>query len=46
MTTSAHIPLYYPIQQFLIKPYVKGAGSNNIFDHYWNEISILKRVES
>ena len=37
-----YIPLYYPIQQFLIKPYAKGAGSNNVFDHYWNEISILQ----
>ena len=26
---------------FLIQPYVKGAGSNTAFDHYWNEIKIL-----
>ena len=38
----AYIPLYYSVGQFLIKPYVKGAGTNNFFDHYWNEISILQ----
>ena len=37
-----YIPLYYSVGQFLIKPYVKGAGTNNFFDHYWNEISILQ----
>jgi oligopeptide transport system substrate-binding protein len=37
-----YIPLYYSVGQFLFKPYLKGAGSNNFFDHYWNEISILQ----
>lgn len=36
-----YIPLYYSVGNFLIQPYVKGAGSNTAFDHYWNEISIL-----
>jgi ABC-type oligopeptide transport system substrate-binding subunit len=35
-----YIPLYYSVGSFLIKPYVKGAGSNAFFDHYWNEIQI------
>ena len=38
----AYIPLYYSVGQFLFKPYAKGAGSNNFFDHYWNEIQILQ----
>jgi oligopeptide transport system substrate-binding protein len=37
-----YIPLYYSVGAFLIKPYVKGAGSNAFFDHYWNEIQILQ----
>ena len=37
----AYIPLYYSVGNFLIQPYVKGAGSNTAFDHYWDEISIL-----
>jgi oligopeptide transport system substrate-binding protein len=36
-----YIPLYYSVGGFLIKPYVKGAGTNSFFDHYWNEIQIL-----
>jgi oligopeptide transport system substrate-binding protein len=36
-----YIPLYYSVGAFLIKPYVSGAGSNNIFDFGWNEIQIL-----
>ncbi|HVS49873.1 MAG TPA: peptide ABC transporter substrate-binding protein [Candidatus Dormibacteraeota bacterium] len=35
-----YIPLYYTVGSFLIKPYVKGAGTNSFFDHYWNEIQI------
>jgi len=38
----AYVPLYYSVGAFLIKPYVKGAGTNNFFDRYWNEISILQ----
>jgi oligopeptide transport system substrate-binding protein len=35
-----YIPLYYSVGNFLIAPYVSGAGSNTAFDHYWNEIKI------
>jgi len=36
-----YIPLYYLVGNFVIAPYVKGAGSNTAFDYYWNNISIL-----
>jgi len=35
-----YIPLFYSVGAFLIKPYVKEAGTNAFFDHYWNEIQI------
>ena len=35
-----YIPLYYSVGSFLIKPYVKGAGSNAFFDYYWDQIQI------
>ena len=38
----AYIPLYYSVGAFMIKPYVKGAGTNNFFDYWWNEYSILQ----
>jgi oligopeptide transport system substrate-binding protein len=37
-----YIPLFYSVGSFLIKPYVKGAGTNAFFDHYWNEIQITQ----
>jgi oligopeptide transport system substrate-binding protein len=37
---AAYIPLYYSVGVFLIHPWVKGAGSNNLFDYYWNQIQI------
>jgi oligopeptide transport system substrate-binding protein len=38
----AYIPLYYTVGAFMIQKYVKGAGSNNFFDYFWNEIQILQ----
>ena len=38
---AIYIPLYYSQGAFLIKPYVKGAGTNNFFDYYWDQIQIL-----
>jgi len=35
-----YIPMFYSVGAFLIKPYVKGAGSNSFFDNYWVNISI------
>jgi oligopeptide transport system substrate-binding protein len=40
-TDVAYIPLFYTVGNFLIAPYVSGAGSNASFDHYWNEIKVL-----
>ena len=37
----AYIPLYYSVGAFLIKPYVKGAGTNAFFDNYWSNIQIM-----
>jgi ABC-type oligopeptide transport system substrate-binding subunit len=37
---AAYIPLYYSVGVFLIHPWVKGAGSNNLFDYYWNLLQL------
>jgi oligopeptide transport system substrate-binding protein len=34
-------PLFYSIQPYLIKPYVKGAGGNAFFDYYWTDLKVL-----
>jgi ABC-type oligopeptide transport system substrate-binding subunit len=36
-----YIPLYYSVGNFVLAPYVKGAGSNTAFDYYWNGISLV-----
>jgi oligopeptide transport system substrate-binding protein len=38
----AYIPLYYSVGAFMIKPYMRGAGSNAFFDYTWNLYSILQ----
>ena len=37
----AYLPLFYTVDAFLLKPYVLGAGSNNLFDYYWNQIQLV-----
>jgi oligopeptide transport system substrate-binding protein len=37
---AIYIPLYYSQGAFLFKPYLKGAGTNNFFDYYWDQIQI------
>jgi oligopeptide transport system substrate-binding protein len=37
----AYVPLYYPVSAFLFKPYVLGAGSNNMFDFWWDQIQLV-----
>jgi oligopeptide transport system substrate-binding protein len=37
-----YVPLYYSVGQFLIHPYVQGAGSNTQADFYWDGISLLQ----
>ena len=39
---AAYIPLYYSQGAFLIHTYVRGAGTNNFFDYYWDQIQILQ----
>lgn len=38
---AAYAPLVYFKGEFLFKPYLKGAGSNNFNDFYWNEMQIM-----
>jgi oligopeptide transport system substrate-binding protein len=37
----AYIPLFYSVGSFLIKPYIRGAGTNAFFDYSWAGIQIL-----
>ena len=37
----AYIPLYHTVNAFMIKPYVSGAGANDLFDHRWVGMHIL-----
>ena len=37
---AAYIPLFYTVDPLLTKPYVFGAGANNIFDYYWDQIQL------
>jgi hypothetical protein len=30
------------VQQYLVHPYVKGAGGNALYDNYWTSVRILK----
>jgi len=39
---SFSAPLYYGVQPYIIKPYVKGAGGNAFFDYLWTDIRILQ----
>jgi len=36
-----YIPLFYTVDAFLFKPYVLGAGANNMFNYYWDQIQLL-----
>jgi oligopeptide transport system substrate-binding protein len=36
----AYIPLYHTLAAFLIKPYVHGAGTNNLYDYPWRQVRI------
>lgn len=39
---AAYIPLFYTMDALVIKPYVLGAGSNNMFDYWWNQIQLVQ----
>jgi len=34
--------LVYGIQQYLVHPYVQGAGGNALYDNYWSDVKILQ----
>jgi oligopeptide transport system substrate-binding protein len=36
----AYIPLFYTVDALLVKPYVLGAGANNLFDYYWDQVQL------
>ena len=36
-----YIPLFYPVSAYLFKPYVLGAGANNMFDYWWDQIQLV-----
>jgi oligopeptide transport system substrate-binding protein len=40
MADAAYAPLVYFKGEFMFKPYLQGAGSNNFNDFYWNEMKI------
>jgi ABC-type oligopeptide transport system substrate-binding subunit len=33
--------LFYGVQQYLVHPYVQGAGGNALYDNYWADVKIL-----
>jgi ABC-type transport system substrate-binding protein len=39
---AAYVPLVYSTRTYLIKPYVRGAGANNLFEHPWAEYQLLQ----
>ncbi len=39
---AAYIPLVYSTRLYMIKPYVRGAGANNLLEHPWTEYQVLQ----
>jgi oligopeptide transport system substrate-binding protein len=42
IATSVFAPLVYGVQQYLVHPYVAGAGGNALYDDYWTTAKILQ----
>jgi ABC-type oligopeptide transport system substrate-binding subunit len=38
---AVYIPLFYPVSAYLFKPYVLGAGTNNMVDYWWDQIQLI-----
>jgi oligopeptide transport system substrate-binding protein len=34
--------LFYSVQQYLVHPYIKGAGGNPLYDNYWTDVKLLQ----
>jgi oligopeptide transport system substrate-binding protein len=43
MTDAAFGGLLYGVQQYLVHPYVRGAGGNALYDNPWTGLKIIKR---
>jgi ABC-type oligopeptide transport system substrate-binding subunit len=41
-TETAYIPLFYSTRTYMIKPYVRGAGANNLLEFAWDGYQILQ----
>jgi ABC-type oligopeptide transport system substrate-binding subunit len=39
---AAYVPLVYSTRTYMIKPYVRGAGANNLLEHPWVEYRVLQ----
>jgi ABC-type oligopeptide transport system substrate-binding subunit len=39
---AAYVPLVYSTRTYVIKPYVRGAGANNLLENPWAEYRILQ----
>jgi ABC-type oligopeptide transport system substrate-binding subunit len=39
---AAYVPLVYSTRMYMVKPYVRGAGANNLLEHPWGEYRILQ----
>jgi oligopeptide transport system substrate-binding protein len=39
---AAYVPLVYSTRTYMIKPYVRGAGANNLLEHPWAEYEVLQ----
>ena len=42
VATTVDAPLVYGVQQYLVHPYVAGAGGSALYDNYWTTIRILQ----
>ncbi len=42
IATSVFAPLVYGVQQYLVHPYVVGAGGNALYDNAWTSVKILQ----
>ena len=39
---AVYIPLVYSTRMYMIKPYIRGAGANNLLEHPWAEYQVLQ----
>jgi oligopeptide transport system substrate-binding protein len=36
----AYVPLFYTVDAFVFKPYLLGAGANNLYDYAWDQVQL------